>query len=74
MPPRKRRFIAITCEEDEIEETLETYFPDYELMQMAAYGGIGFGIKAQVCLVLKLHEDGDSNKSKNGHAGVTIRA
>jgi hypothetical protein len=72
MPPHKRRFVAITCEEDEIEPTLETYFPDYELLQMAAYGGIGFGIKAKVCLVLKLRE-GSKGESNHAHIAATAR-
>lgn len=72
MPPRKRRFVALTCEENEIEDTLETYWPDYVLTNLAAYGGIGFGIKAQVVLVLTLREDATRNGSKELHKLASV--
>ena len=72
MPARRRRFIALTCPEDDIEETLETYYPDYVLTNMAAYGGIGFGIKAQVVLVLSLREEGTRNGSKELHKMTSV--
>jgi hypothetical protein len=64
MPPRKRRFVAITCEVDDIETVLETYGAEYDLLGMSAYQvGIGFGAKVNAVLAFRLREKNEETAS-----------
>jgi len=57
MARQKRRFISITCDVEEIEQTLEAYCGEYDLLAMSAYQvGIGFGAKVNTVLAFKLRE------------------
>ena len=57
MPPRKRRFISLTCDVTEVEDSLEAYGREYDLMAMSAYQvGIGFGAKVNVVMAFRLRE------------------
>jgi len=56
MPPRKRRFIAVCCDLEDVETKLERYYEDeYDLLAQSAYQvGIGFGAKVHVLLTFRL--------------------
>ena len=57
MAIRKRRYVALTIDLEDVEKTLDCYGVDYELLAQSAYQvGIGFGAKVNVLLTFKLRE------------------
>jgi len=54
---RKRRYVAVCCDLEDVEANLDVYCGDYDLLCQSAYQvGIGFGAKVNVLLTFKLRE------------------